>query len=70
MYHCTKTIQRWDKKGKLVCSRTPGGHRRIAVVEIERLMTGNKTVAIYGRVSSRFFKKRLNSFYQEVGEKI
>jgi len=61
---CTKTIRRWDKKGKLACSRTPGGHRRIVVAEIERLLGGKtpgilgKAVAIYGRVSSHEQKKK------------
>lgn len=61
---CTKTIRRWDKAGKIHCHRTPGGHRRIAIVEIERLMTGRsfpvttRTTAIYSRVSSHAQKKQ------------
>lgn len=63
---CTKTIRRWDKAGKILCHRTPGGHRRITIVEIERLMTGQedsnkitgKDTAIYCRVSSHEQKKK------------
>lgn len=61
---CTKTIRRWDNAGKLSCSRTPGGHRRITIVEIQRLLGGNmpetlvKKTAIYSRVSSHEQKKK------------
>ena len=34
-----KTIQRWSLEGKLKVTRTPGGHRRIPITEIERLQT-------------------------------
>ena len=61
---CTKTLRRWDKAGKLACSRTPGGHHRIAIVEIERLLQGApqepqvQTTAIYSRVSSHEQKQK------------
>ncbi|MHA1341643.1 MAG: MerR family DNA-binding transcriptional regulator [Promethearchaeota archaeon] len=28
---CSKTIRRWDARGKLECKRTLGGYRRISV---------------------------------------
>lgn len=34
------TIRRWDADGKLRCVRTPGGQRRIAKDEIERIRAG------------------------------
>jgi len=34
---CTKTIQRWDRAGKIRCVRTPGGRRRIPESEILRI---------------------------------
>jgi predicted site-specific integrase-resolvase len=58
---CTRTIRRWDAAGKLMCTRTPGGHRRIALAIIEgqqvrekRLDEGIKGggAAVYCRVSS------------------
>lgn len=63
---CTKTIRRWDKAKKITCARTPGNHRRIAIVEIERVMTGktsdqrinDRNTAIYCRVSSHEQKKK------------
>ncbi len=64
---CNKTIRRWDALGKIKCSRTQGGHRRISVLEIERMLSGiddnSKTVesgttAIYCRVSSHEQKKK------------
>ena len=61
---CTKTLRRWDKAGKLNCFRTSGGHRRIATIEIERLVQGapeglqTQTTAIYTRVSSHEQKQK------------
>ena len=58
---CTRTIRRWDAAGKITCTRTPGGHRRIALVIIEgqqahEAMLENGTeqgrAAVYCRVSS------------------
>ncbi|MFX0064455.1 MAG: recombinase family protein [Candidatus Hermodarchaeota archaeon] len=70
---CIKTLRRWDKGGKIHCYRTPGGHRRFAIVEIERIISGGLTeevecldgseslhgskTAIYARVSSHEQKK-------------
>lgn len=34
---CTKTIQRWDREGKIRCVRTPGGRRRVPESEILRI---------------------------------
>ena len=61
---CTKTLRRWNKAGKFNCSRTPGGHRRIAIIEIERLIQvtprgwQTQTTAIYTRVSSHEQKQK------------
>ena len=60
----TKSIRRWDKAGKIHCFRTPGGHRRIALIEIKRIKSGQlaqtKAVqpAIYARVSSHEQKQK------------
>ncbi len=59
---CTKTIKRWDSSGLLRCLRTPGGHRRVPISEIERILsgtarhpvvheTGPGRMAVYARVS-------------------
>lgn len=37
---CIKTLRRWNKDGKIHCYRTPGGYRRFAIVEIERIISG------------------------------
>lgn len=34
------TIRRWDAAGVLRCVRTPGGQRRIAMDEIDRIRAG------------------------------
>lgn len=39
---CNKTIQRWDKQGKIKCVRTPGNRRLIPESEILKIM-GNIT---------------------------
>ena len=58
---CTKTARRWDATGKITCTRTPGGHRRISLAIIEGQQLGKKRrdeenergrVAVYCRVSS------------------
>ena len=69
-----KTIRRWDKNGQIHCYRTPGGHRRFAIIEIERLISGGlkdeiecfggseslhgSKTVIYARVSSHDQKKK------------
>jgi len=35
---CSKTIRRWDKIGHIKCLRTPGGHRRILLSKVNRLL--------------------------------
>ncbi len=32
---CTRTIRRWDAAGKIACTRTLGGHRRVSLATIE-----------------------------------
>lgn len=31
---CSRTIRRWDAAGKISCTRTPGGHRRLSLAII------------------------------------
>ena len=52
----TRTIQRWDKDGKIRIVRTLGGRRRVPESEISRIIGEVKTIpvktlAIYARVS-------------------
>ncbi|MEX2717994.1 MAG: IS607 family transposase [Candidatus Sigynarchaeota archaeon] len=58
---CTRTIRRWDAAGKITCTRTPDGHRRISLIVIEghqardaRTDDGAEQgrAAVYCRVSS------------------
>ena len=64
MYVSTTSIRRWDKAGKIQCFRTPGGHRRIELVEVKRIKSGqalqSKVVqpAVYARVSSHEQKQK------------
>jgi putative resolvase len=71
---CIKTIRRWNKDGKIHCYCTPGGHRRFAIIEVERIISEGLTeeaedldesgtlcgtkTAIYARVSSHDQKKK------------
>jgi len=51
----TKTIQKWDKAGKIKIIRTIGGRRRVPLSEIERLQgikSHNLQIIGYARVSS------------------
>ncbi|ACX52895.1 DNA binding domain protein, excisionase family [Ammonifex degensii KC4] len=60
-----KTLQRWDKAGKIRVVRTPGGRRRVPESEVRRLLGVEKppvprerALAIYARVSSHEQKAR------------
>jgi putative resolvase len=66
---CIKTVRRWHQKKMIRCIRTPGGHRRFSIQEIQRILLGKKekipqkeplpnTCALYGRVSSHKQNKR------------
>jgi len=50
----TRTIQRWDKEGKIRVVRTVGGRRRIPESEIKRILglKEERVVVGYARVSS------------------
>ncbi|MDF1540163.1 MAG: IS607 family transposase [Candidatus Thorarchaeota archaeon] len=64
---CVKTIHRWDKAGKISCHRTLGGHCRIPLAEVNRILgllhrnlidhPTKKRCAIYARVSSHRQKR-------------
>jgi excisionase family DNA binding protein len=58
---CTRTIRRWDAAGSIACTRTLGGHRRIALAAIECQASRSPdhdeaahspSTAVYCRVSS------------------
>ncbi len=63
---CIKTLIRWHRAHKIYYVRTPGGHRRFPLKELQRLLEGryddvsrknnyskiSNTCAIHGRVSS------------------
>ena len=58
---CTRTIRRWDAAGKITCTRTPGGHRRVSLAIIEGQQPRERRfdesldhgrAAVYCRVSS------------------
>lgn len=57
-----KTIQKWDREGKIKTIRTPGGRRRIPESEIKRLLGINEEKGLilgYARVSSQAQKDDL-----------
>ncbi|MFP3318705.1 MAG: IS607 family transposase, partial [Thermoplasmata archaeon] len=56
-----KTIQKWDKQGKIRTVRTPGGGRGIFKLEIRRLQgeKGIRSIIGYARVSSNTQKDDL-----------
>jgi len=56
-----RTIQRWDKKGKIRCVRTVGGKRRVPESEIKRILGIHEERKIigYARVSSHTQKDDL-----------
>jgi len=56
-----RTIQRWDKEGKIRCVRTVGGKRRVPESEIKRILGihEERKVVGYARVSSHTQKDDL-----------
>lgn len=48
------TIQRWVDSGVLHAERTPGGHRRIYVTELRRLIAANRPTELTGSVAQWF----------------
>ena len=56
-----RTIQRWDKEGKIRCVRTVGGKRRVPESEIKRILGIHEIRKIvgYARVSSHTQKDDL-----------
>ena len=56
-----RTIQRWDKEGKIRCVRTVGGKRRVPESEIKRILGihEERKIVGYARVSSHTQKDDL-----------
>jgi len=56
-----KTIQKWDREGKIRCVRTVGGKRRVPESEIKRILGihEERKIVGYARVSSHIQKDDL-----------
>ncbi len=56
-----KTIQRWDKEGKIRCVRTVSGKRRVPESKIKRILGihAKRRIVSYARVSSHAQKDNL-----------
>jgi putative resolvase len=59
------SLRKWDKSGKLVAIRTPGGHRRYSMEALEgfqnlakKLAPKSEAIAVYCRVSSHEQKQK------------
>ncbi len=66
-----KTIQKWDREGKIKVIRTPGGRRRIPESEIKRLLgmkEENGLIIGYARVSSHTQKDDLERQIEAIRE--
>lgn len=65
-----KTLQNWDKQGKIRVVRTVGGRRRIPESEIKRILgiQEERKIIGYARVSSRTQKDDLNRQVQTIKE--
>ncbi|AAL82109.1 hypothetical protein PF1985 [Pyrococcus furiosus DSM 3638] len=63
-----KTLQNWDKQGKIRVIRTPGGRRSIPESEIKRILGihEERKVVGYARVSSRTQKDDLKRQVQAI----
>ncbi|GAB6135188.1 IS607 family transposase [Thermococcus prieurii] len=66
-----KTIQKWDREGKIKVIRTPGGRRRIPESEIRRLLgikEENGLIIGYARISSHTQKDDLERQIEAIKE--
>ena len=65
-----KTLQNWDKQGKIRVVRTVGGRRRIPESEIRRILgiQEKRKIIGYARVSSRTQKDDLNRQVRTIKE--
>lgn len=59
-YH-PKTLARWSDEGKIICTRSPGGHRRYLVESLEKINSApiQGEVVLYTRVSTNSQKEDL-----------
>ncbi len=70
-----KTIQKWDKQGKIRCVRTVGGKRRVPESEIKRILGIHEERKIIGyvRVSSNtqkdYLERQIELIKNYAGEK-
>jgi len=64
-----RTIQRWDKEGKIRCVRTVGGKRRVPESEIKRILGihEERKIVGYARVSSHTQKDDLERQIELIG---
>jgi len=64
-----RTIQRWDKEGKIRCVRTVGGKRRVPESEIKRILGihEERKIVGYARVSSHTQKDNLERQIELIG---
>ena len=55
---CVKTIQNWDRAGKIRCVRTPGGRRRIPMSEVLRLMGVKADASWLSRIEAEAMERK------------
>ena len=68
-YH-PKTLANWADEGKIKCIRSPGGHRRYPVAELEDFnLSIAGYVILYARVSTRTQKEDLKSQIEYLANK-
>lgn len=67
-YH-PKSLAEWADAGKITCIKSPGGHRRYSVVEIEGLRCQKRTTVLYARVSTPSQKEDLRTQIEYLGSR-
>ena len=59
------TLRRWSDTGKVPVFRTPGGHRRYAIADINALVSGGARLQERARVSRQALTDRSLSGYED-----
>lgn len=66
-YH-PKTLANWADQGKIVCIKSPGGHRRYLLSSIEDITNTCRETILYARVSTSSQKPELENQIKYLGQ--
>ncbi|GET40445.1 IS607 family transposase [Microseira wollei] len=66
-YH-PKTLANWADEGKIVCTKSPGGHRRYLASSLEAMKSQEGETILYARISTPAQKPELENQVTYLGQ--